>query len=386
MPLRTAAISGCRAGLVRLRPERSAMYVAANSRSGMPPCVTVSAYRSLPEMMGKMALMGESRAGRLHRLELVDPHVGLAEEPDLTIGVGQVRGPLRQRDAVGRLHGIEQVERAARVSRAAHVRDDDHVAPVDEVVHVRVGDRRRVDDELLPVRRLLQEDGEEPVRRCVRPRDGREVHVRAQDGAVGHRHRLVEERARPVRGRLGLPRRRGDRVRRGRGRPEGLHRPGRGGRPLLARDQGRHSEGRQRDDHGQAAHGQPPRDGAHEAAGPLLAPVHVLPVLRPHFQRPPVPTTAGRTCLRRLSCGSRWTPIRRVRYGATAPALCRGGPGSAKSGRNPALSRNGEAPTRGEPSRLTWVDATSPRRKGGSFGTPIGCRSGRTSSSAHDGG
>ncbi len=35
------------------------MYVAANSVSGMPPWVTVSAYRSLPEMMGNMALIGE---------------------------------------------------------------------------------------------------------------------------------------------------------------------------------------------------------------------------------------------------------------------------------------------------------------------------------------
>ena len=75
-------------------------------------------------------------AGRLHRLELVDAHVGLAEQPDLAVALRQVGGPVGQRDAVGRLHGVEQVERAARVARAAHVGDDDDVAAVDEVVDV----------------------------------------------------------------------------------------------------------------------------------------------------------------------------------------------------------------------------------------------------------
>ena len=41
------------------------------------------------------------------------------------------------------------------------------------------------------------------------------------------------------------------------------------------------------------------------------------------------------------------TPPWRCATVRTAPALCRGGPSSAKSGRNPALSRNGEAPARG---------------------------------------
>ncbi len=186
-------------------------------------------------MIGNIALIGEALPAACHGLELVDAHVGLAEQADLAVAVRELGGPVRQRHAVGRLHGIEEVERAARVARAAHVGDDDDVAAVDEVVDVGVGDGTRVHDEGLAVRRLLQQHGERPGRRCAPPRDGRVVDVRLEDGAVAHRDRLVERRAGAVDRRLGRPRRRGARdvVRRVGCRPvpdlarRALHRGGR---------------------------------------------------------------------------------------------------------------------------------------------------------------
>ena len=66
-----------------------------------------------------------------------------------------------------------------------------------------------------------------------------------------------------------------------------------------------------------------------------------------------------------------------------APALCRGGPSSAKSGEIPALSRNGEAPAWGRAQTPDLGRRNQSSEEGRFVRCPIGCRIGRTSSSAY---
>ena len=136
---------------------------------------------------------------------------------------------------------------------------------------------------------------------------------------------------------------------------------------------------RQRDDHGHRAHGEAPRDVALRSSRGAIASVPralcVASRSLPEGERPGGVRPAVAPCSRRAA--------QQCATVCSAPALCRGGPRSAKSGRNPALSRNGEAPA--------WGRAQPPDlgRRNQSLGgravrsMPIGCRIGRTSSSAY---
>ncbi len=228
-------------------------------------------------------LDGRVRPRRLDGLELVDPHVGLAEQADLAVGVGQRGGPLGQRHPVGRLHRVEEVEVAARVAGAPHVGDDHDVAAVDQVVDVGVGDGRRVDDERLAVGGLLQQHREGSRGRGAGSGLHREVDVGPQYGAVGHGDGQVEQRPRVVGGRLRAPGRRGRRhvrlVGRRRGGRQGV-RPGRQrdrARPVLAGQHRPQQEAGHNDHEGDGPHGQPPGH-------------------RPHVARPRPPAGSARRC------------------------------------------------------------------------------------------
>src|SRR5580692_4092569 len=71
----------------------------------------------------------------------------------------------------------------------------------------------------------------------------------------------------------------------------------------------------------------------------------------------PAPAARAERTGSRVGLAPQQTPdVRRCATVRAAPALCRGGTDSAKSGRIPALSRNGEASRNGgEPRRLTCV-------------------------------